>query len=504
MTARQPPKVNNTWERPLFVDFGDALNVLRAPLDLSSAMNSDTGRLIVSSQFLMLPILLLVLGLVVILVYGFVYVFQFLCCCECRQKVIPTTQVEVIKNAIHNYQSCCTATFYTLCFYMMLAMQLVAYRRFDLLDGVADSLSFGDFLVSQTKALSTSAATLSSAVGLMVADVKENPSSCVAKNLSSIVTSLASEASGFSSTIKPMTDLTTQLKSNMGLAFGDRISVEVAVWAIYAVPMLAGMLLAYNHWHRNTLGVKVFLTAGTLVYLCTLVASFLFMSTTMILANFCMNPLSSLVSLAPPTLQPTATYYASCFGANPTLNHTAFATAHLNSLDRAYNTSCSWQTTVPNFTAHKKTSRDALEAAQSTLSCKAVRAQIVFFTQTSVCVSFYNFAYSVWIAMHACSIFMFTLFIIGATAYRFESEEQIDWVVEHTYDPSKTQTWETFKRSSGIGSPGKRGGSSRVSDWSSDTESDYGGESKNHKAHHGHGHGHKHDEHRMATITEGF
>ena len=161
---------NNTYVRDPFVDLGDALNVLKAPLDLSGVF--ETGQIVMSSQFLFLPILLLVMGLAVFLSLLLAFVFQWLCCCECKQKVFPTQQVEMLKDVLHNYQNCCSASFYTLCIYMILVVQLIMYRRTDALAGVRAAQDFSAFLQMQHGAMTTSAAALTAAAATLVDDVQ--------------------------------------------------------------------------------------------------------------------------------------------------------------------------------------------------------------------------------------------------------------------------------------------------------------------------------------------
>lgn len=204
------PALNTTYARTPFVEIGNAFNFLNAPLDMTTAYES--GRLLISSQFLFLPILLLVIGLVVYLVMALVYICQWICCCECKQKVIPTSHVEILKDVIHNYQNCCAATFYTLCIYMVLIVQLIAYRRTDLLNGIQSSTDFTSFMNAQSSILDKSSQTLTASVAVMVADVKAAPNSCIGKNLTSAVMMLNSEASKFSTTVKPLTYITSEMQ----------------------------------------------------------------------------------------------------------------------------------------------------------------------------------------------------------------------------------------------------------------------------------------------------
>lgn len=254
------------------------------------------------------------------------------------------------------------------------------------------------------------------------------------------------------------------------MAFGDEYIVEFGVWVIYAIPVLAGLFLAYNHWHRNKIGVNFFLLTGGITYIASLVASFLFLSSTMILANICMSPLSGFVKLAPEPLRPTMTYYSSCFAVNPLFNHTNYALQQLDSIKKIYNSSCkSSNQKSQDFVNHEITSRNAILNAESSISCPKVRTRIVSFVQDSICGDIYTFTYSAWFALAASSLFMFLLFIIGIAAYRYESEEHIDHFVETTYNPDYAHSFDKFKSTGMIGGELSLRRSAKVSDF--DTES---------------------------------
>lgn len=469
------PPPNNTFVRTAVIEAGNAFNLLQAPLDLSTAY--DTGHLVVSSQFLIVPIVLLVAGIIAFLTLLLVRVLSWLCCCECRQKVIPTTQVEIIKDAIHNYQNCCTATFYTVCVYMVLVVHLIVWRRQDLLDSAASSLDFADFIQTQATTLQTASNTLGSSIALMVSDVKGSPASCIGKNLTTAVLNLQSEASGFSTTTKALVDVTKGFHSTLDSLLGNNMTVELSVWILYSVPLLCALVLGYNHWHRSQLGVKIFLAAGGGLYLGLLAASFVFLSITMILANVCMTPVAGFVQVAPTQLRSTLTYYSSCYGVNPLYNHTAFARQQIDAIDVAYNHSCLLTNSVAAFPAHKKAARLALLGAENAVNCPRIRKKVVGFIQDSVCTGIFNYSSNTWFALQTSCFFLYCLFVIGLTVYRFPSEEAIDFHVEKNFNADNVPDFETYINTGRL-SP--RGGriSSKVSDFggggSDETKSDWG------------------------------
>lgn len=477
MPKQVMPASNSTYTRTSFVELGNAFNFLETPLQLSTAY--DTGTLVVSSSFLTVPIVLLVVGIVAFVSLVLVHFFSWLCCCECKQKVLPVQQIEVIKDAVHNYQTCCTATFYTMCLYIILVVHLVIYRREELLAGVGSSLSFADYMFKQADAMSVAADAVKSSVALMVADVAQNPSSCIGKNLTSQVLGLQAQATGFSNDVEPIRIVARSMKSTLDLIIGSNIVVELTVWLVYAVPLLSALALAYNHWHRSEIGVKFFMAAGGVTYLGLLAASFCFLVITMILSNVCMNPLQGFVGVAPVFLQPTMTYYSSCFGVNPLYNHSSYAMAQMDLIDSRYNSKCQNLNTVANFPAHKLAARQALEGVDNAVRCPKVRSRIVEFIQINVCTQVFNYSSSVWFALQSASFFFFLLFIIAMSAYRFEDEEHIDHYVETHFNADVAHSYQNFKTTGALpGSPMGRSlrsprvmsSAASVSDWGGDEE----------------------------------
>jgi hypothetical protein len=85
----------------------------------------------------------------------------------------------------------------------------------------------------------------------------------------------------------------------------------------------------------------------------------------------------------------------------------------------------------------------------------------------------------VWFALQSASFFLFLLFIIAMSAYRFEDEEHIDHYVETHFNADVAHSYQNFKTTGALpGSPMGRSlrsprvmsSAASVSDWGGDEE----------------------------------
>lgn len=400
--------LNDTYSPSAFVKYGHKI----------SGQDFDANKKYVK-RVLYVPFAILCLGVLAFL--GLLLGLMSRLCCECG-KCLPD-----VKNANYEqYRFYHSIVFYVLAFLVVAFDQLIFMGMTSLdkgLNTINDALQSVKDLFDDMNSEGDGLTVLGDDLATEYAAAKQ---SCPAANygdISSYLESYDNAVSEFQDSIDKVLDSLNKVldhSENEGTLYRT-----ICLYVMWGIAVISVFLFLGGHVLQKLCLSQFAVTWGMIVYLIFLILGALWLLTTSVLADFCMDPSYNAVKSLPTKndLRSLGVYYTTCNGTNPLQNdiNEGWEDIHKlnNSVNALLNSTCYNNNDLLQMRTTINSIADSFTTVEQDLSCPPLQTLWFSFVNDGLCDDTYTGIFYVWGSQIFTSFFLFFLCLTAVVVYQY-------------------------------------------------------------------------------------